>query len=84
MGYVLLKEFVKRNARRVRNRWRALRLVKWLSEQEEILWMSIIKPTVNAQQGERPNLDSFRGLRALTEWKGRDRVAFLMGNGACS
>lgn len=69
MGCVLLKEFVKRNAQRVCDRWRALRLVRWLSEQEEILWMSIIKPTACALQAARPNLDSFRGLRALTEVK---------------
>lgn len=82
MGYALLKEFVERNARRVRDRWRATRLVNWLSEQEAILWMSIIKPTASAQQGELPNLHSFRGLRALTEVKNeKDEIEwhFLWG-----
>jgi hypothetical protein len=53
----------------MRDRWRALDLVKWLSEKDDVVWISIIEPTPSAQMAGLPKLESYRGLRAITEIK---------------
>jgi hypothetical protein len=65
----LLKNSVGRTVDRLRDRWRALSVVKWLSKQEDVLWISIIEPTPTAQQAGFPKLEKYRGLRAITEVK---------------
>ena len=67
MTALSLKSSMGRTFRRVRDRWRALSVVKWLSKQEDVLWIFIIEPTLTAQQAGFPKLEKYRGLRAITE-----------------
>ncbi|HEY5743922.1 MAG TPA: hypothetical protein VIS99_15450 [Terrimicrobiaceae bacterium] len=62
-------DLVKRTIRRVQDRWHALRVVKWLSEHEDIVWISTIAPTPKAKQAGLPKLEAYRGLRAIAETK---------------
>jgi hypothetical protein len=53
--------------RRVLTRWRVGRVFRWLTKQEDVLWVSVIVPTPDALQAGPPTLANYRGVHTLLE-----------------
>lgn len=81
-----LKKSLLRTAKRLATRWRALQLVRWLSDQEDVLWISVLEPSAAARQAGIPEPNAYRGLCAITEVRnsatGRFEWHFLWGSQA--
>jgi hypothetical protein len=52
---------------RLRKHLRHSALARWLSDQQDVVWGSIVEPTQSALSDGPPRLEEYKGLRALTE-----------------
>ena len=59
--------FLRAIQQRVRDRFRATRLFRWLTDRESVTWVSVIQPTTAALLSGPPPLSDYRGLRALLD-----------------
>ena len=62
-----MRKFLQRTATRILNWLRTIRVVRWLSEQNDVVWVTVIRRPSSASEVEFPSLKEFRGLRGILE-----------------
>jgi hypothetical protein len=62
-----IREFFGRTITRMGNWFRSRRMLRWLSEQDNVIWVSAIDRPAAAPKQDFPSLKEYRGLRAVFE-----------------
>lgn len=67
MPFPMKLDFLTRTATRVTHWFRTLQIVRWLSDQENVGWVSVITRPPSAARADFPPLNDYHGLRAIFE-----------------